>query len=402
MLPNPLRSPAALKLTAESLDVTRYYDLVSRVNPAAANQQTVAAGAEPPASPDQEPEPMKLPLKNFVLDLNIGHLFLREMDIANWLTTVRIDGGRVVIKPCQLALNGAPIKASTDLDLGVTGYTYEVAFNADTIPLAPLVNSFAPDRQAQIAGTTTVGAEVKGAGVTGASLQKNLSGKFNFATTNMDLAIPNIRSPLISSIINVIIGLPDLIRNPTAALGSLFGGTHQSGWTDALTASPVDAITMQASVGDGKVQLQSAELRSPAFQALASGQIVLASILTNSTIEIPVKATLSRSLASQISLVDASTPANAVYVALPDFLTMEGTIGKPRAKIDKLVLAELAAKTGGGIAGKIGGAGGGKTGSMLNALGGLFGGSKSTNTNSTSATTNAPSGGLFNLFKKHK
>src|SRR4029077_19149150 len=111
-------------------------------------------------------------------------------------------------------------------------------------------------------------------------------------------------------------------------------------------------------VGDGKVQLQSAELRSPAFQALASGQIFLEPILTNSTIEIPVQATLSRSLASQIGLVDAGTPAKAVYVALPDFLKMEGTIGKPRAKIDKLVLVELAAKTGGGIAGKIGGAGG--------------------------------------------
>lgn len=390
------------KLTAESLDVTPYFDLLSNLKSAATNNQPVASTGTTPASPDKEPEAMKLPLKNFTFALNIGHLFLREVDIANWQTTALLDGGQVVLKPCQLTLNGAPIKATTDLNLGVPGYTYDVAFNADAIPLAPLVNSFAPDRKGQIAGTTTIDAQVKGAGVTGANLQKNLTGQFNFATTNMDLAIPNIRSPLISSIINVIIGLPDLIRNPTAALGSLFGGTHKSGWTDALTSSPIDAITMQASVGEGKVQLRSAELRSPAFQALASGQIVLAPILTNSTIEIPVKATLSRSLASQIGLVGASTPANAVYVALPDFLKMEGTIGKPQTKIDKLALVELAVKTGGGIAGKIGGAGGEKASSALNALGGLFGGSKSTTTNSPSATTNSsPVSGLLNLFKKH-
>jgi hypothetical protein len=390
------------KLAAESLDVTSYYDLLSSMKQAATNNSPVAINGTTASNPDREPDAMKLPFKNFTFDLNIGHLFLREVDIANWQTTALIDGGQVVIKSCQLTLNGAPVKATTDLNLGVPGYTYDVTFNAAAIPLAPLVNSFAPDRKGQIAGTTSIGVQVKGAGVTGASLQKNLTGQFSFATTNMDLAIPNIRSPLISSVINVIIGLPDLIRNPTAALGSLFGGSHKSGWTDALTSSPIDTITVQASVGDGKVQLQSAEIRSPAFQALASGQIVLKPILTNSTVEIPVKATLSRSLAGQIGLMDASTPSSAIYVALPDFLKMEGTIGKPQTKINKLALVELAAKTGGGIAGKIGGAGGEKAGSVLKALGGLFGGSKSTTTNSPSVTTNSsPASGLFNLFKKH-
>jgi len=147
--------------------------------------------------------------------------------------------------------------------------------------------------------------------------------------------------------------------------------------------------------------LQSAEIRSAAFQALASGQILLAPILTNSTIEIPVEVTLSHSLASQIGLVNASTPTNATYVALPAFLKVEGTIGIPTTKIDKLALIELAARTSGGIAEKIGGAGGAKAGSALNAIGGLFGGGKSTATNSATANTNAsPVSGLLKLFKK--
>ena len=104
----------------------------------------------------------------------------------------------------------------------------------------------------------------------------------------------------------VVIGLPELIRQSD-------GGARQSGSVaapkkeatqDTLTASPIEAITLQASVvGNGQVQLSSAELRSAAFQSIASGQIALQPVLTNSTLQIPVKIALSRFLASQIGLV---------------------------------------------------------------------------------------------------
>ena len=392
----------SFKLSADSLDATHYYDLLSSIKSTGANNQATPTGEAPSAKPQTEPAAMKLPLKNFTLDLNIGHLFLHEVDIANWQTTALVDGGQVTVNPCQLTLNGAPIKATTDLNLGLPGYTYNVAFNADAIPLAPLVNSFAPSLSGKVAGATSIGVQVKGAGITGANLQKNLNGQFNFATTNMDLSIADVRSPLINGIINVIVGLPDLIKNPEATLGNWLGGTHKSGWADALTSSPLDSISMQANASNGQVQLQSADVRSAAFDAFASGQISLAPDLNNSTISIPVKVSLSRSLASQIGLSDASASTNVTYVALPDFLKMGGTIGKPEAITDKVALLELVAKTGGGIAGRIGGATGEKVGSTINAVEGLFGGGKSTTTtNSTPAKTNSsPLGGLFKMFGK--
>ena len=265
----------SFQLAADSLDVTSYYDLLSSRPPAATNNQPVAASETSSANAGEEPAAMTLPLKNFTLGLNIGHLYLHEVAISNWVTTVLLDGGQVVIKPCEFTLNGAPIKATTDLNLGVPGYTYDVALNADAIPLAPLVNSFVPARKGQIAGTTSINAQIKGAGVTGASLQKNLAGQLNFASTNLNLSTANVRSPLINSVINVIGGLPSLMSNPKAALGNLLGGNKNSGGANSLNASPIDAITMQASAGTGQVQLQSAEVQSAAFQALASGQIAL-------------------------------------------------------------------------------------------------------------------------------
>ena len=59
----------------------------------------------------------------------------------------------------------------------------------------------------------------------------------------------------------------------------------------------------------------------------------------------------------------AGAPANATYIPLPDFLKMLGTLGEPKADINKLVLVELGARTGLGVAGKIGGATTGSTAS---------------------------------------
>jgi uncharacterized protein involved in outer membrane biogenesis len=400
-----------IKVSAESLDVTRYYDLLSNNKTGQTSPQPAPAAA-PSSDSNKEPEAIKLPFKNFTFDLNIGRLFLYEVDIANWQTTALLDGGHVVVKPCQLTLNNAPIKATADLDLGVPGYKYDVAFNANAIPLAPLVNSFVPDRKGQLGGTTTADAQLKGAGITGASLQKNLAGQLNFATTNMNLSIANVRSPVLNSVINVIVAIPDLLRNPAATLGNLLGGLTGSakskgGWADELTAAPIDVISVSAKAGDGRVQLQQAEVRSKAFEVQAAGDVTLAPILTNSAIQIPVKVELARAMADKIGLVSADTPTNAVYVALPDFLKMQGTVGNPKANIDKLALITLAARTGGGVAKNIGSAGGEAVGSVINKVGGLFGGRSApptgSDTNSPSTTTNSkPAPGLLDFFKKPK
>jgi len=412
-LNHPDAITGGFKMASDAMDLSSYYDLMTGVKPGAA-QNSNAAAITPPATQApasrKEPEAMKLPLKNFTLDLNLGHLFLHEMDISNWLTTASIDGGHIIVKPCQLAINGAPLKAVVDMDLGVPGYKYDIQFSAVGVPSMPLVDSFVPDRKGQISGGTSIDVQLKGVGVTPASLQTNLSGQFNFATSNLNLSVANVKSPLLNSIINVIVGIPDLIRNPTAALDGLIGritgsGTQKGGWADDLTANPIDVISLNAQVADGKVHLQQSEVRSKAFQATATGDITLATIQSNSVIQIPVKIALARSGADKIGLVTSSTPTNAAYVSLPDFLTVKGTLGKPKTEVDKLALLTMAAKTGVGLGKKIGGAAGEKAGSLINTVGGLFGGSSpSTNasgTNATSTSTNkSPVSGILDLFKK--
>ena len=335
-----------LKLAADSLDLTSYYDLFTGGTNATAKPAMVSTA--PPASASQEPAAVKLPLKNFTLAADIGRLYLHEVAITNFQTTVQIDGGHVVLKPCRFALNGAPVNATADLDLGVPGYQYNVSFDAKAVPLAPLVASFQPARAGQLGGTLTASAQITGAGVTGASLQKNLAGRFDLGLTNLNLSVINVQSRLLKSVINVVATVPQLLSNPEAGLAALLGGlTGQGGLMNELQQAPIQTISVNVTAGSGRVNLQPAVVQSSAFEADATGDVTLDAVLTNSVINIPVTVLLSQDIAKKLNLAPTTAGAGS-YVPLPQFLTMRGTIGNPKPDINKLALAGTAVKSLGG------------------------------------------------------
>jgi uncharacterized protein involved in outer membrane biogenesis len=341
-----------LKLTADSLDVTSYYDLFAG-GPKGGNKPAAASPAGATATDaSQEPPAKNFPLKNFTVVADIGRFYLREIEITHWQTTVNVDGGHVTVKPCQLTLNGAPVNATADLNLGVPGYKYDLTLGADRVPVAPLVNTFMPDRKGQMGGTFTAQAKFTGAGITGAGLQRNLTGQFAGGVTNLNLSVMNVHSPILKTLINVIATIPQLLSSPESAIASLLGQVtgQGGGLMDELKKSPIQVINAQIKAGGGRIDLPSASVQSTAFKADARGGIALAQVLTNSTINIPVAVFVSRSISRQLNLASANTAANATYVPLPQFLTMKGTIGVPKADINKAALGGMAVQSlGGGI-----------------------------------------------------
>jgi len=386
-----------LKLVADSLDVTRYYDLFAGSEGKAPAATTTGSGGA--TGPKGEPKPMSLPFTNFTADAAIGRFYLREIVITNLHAGVRIDGGKIVAKPLELVLNGAQVASIIDVDVGVPGYRYSLDFNAVQVPLAPVVNSLLPERKGQVSGTLTGVGQVSGAGVTGASLQK-LAGKFDIGTTNLNLAIPSLRSGLLKTIVNVIAIVPDLAKNPNAALGSLTGailGGQKGGLADELTQSPIDVIQGRGEIGNGRMELSDALIQSPAFQAGARGTIQfrkaadMDEAITNSSLAIPLTVGLRRHLAEKINFVPAGTPTNLAYVQLPNYVTIKGTVGEPKSDIDKKALLGTALQQFGG---KIPGVDQ-KTGNLIQGLGGLLSGRNQASTNVASGTnqpasTNAP------------
>lgn len=399
-----------LKLAADSLDVTRYYNLF-----AGGTKPAAQATPPPSATTEREADPIKLPFANFTFDAGIGKFFLREVEATNFQFVAKLDGTRVLIKPAELSLNGAPLSATVDLDLSVPGYKYDVTLNGKPVPLTPIVNSFMPERKDQFHGVTLANAQIKGVGTTGSNLRKNLTGQFAFASTNLGLSISNVRNPTLYETINAIVGIPDLIRNPGQAVGNLLAGLlgrrTQGGFADEITAHPIESVMMQGRVANGQVSIEQADIRSASFQVTTTGTIALADVLTNSTINFPIHVSLSRQLAERVGLA-GNTPTNQPMAALPDFLTMKGTMGKPQKDINAMVLVALAAKGGVGVANQFGNASASKVGGLLDVIGGALQPVPQTapTTNPPPALgTNAPATNaqpqpvnLLDLFKKPK
>jgi hypothetical protein len=419
-----------LKLAADSLDLTTYYDLFGGQKKAPASQPTAATPTSPapstaPAASEKEPDAISLPIRNFVADAAIRRLYLHEIEVADFQTTLKIDGGHIVIDPWKLALNSAPVNSTVDVDVGVPGFRYGLTFGAQAVPLAPLVNSFQPERKGILSGTMTALGKVNGAGITGTNLQKNLAGQFDIGSTNLNLSIDNIPNDSVATrvlkvIVSAVTSIPEIVKNPTGSALSLGQSLLSSrtpstsstlgsgGSTNEISKSPINSIILRGTMGSGRVDLQQAKVQSPAFETQMTGTVGLAPVLTNSPLQMPVAVYLERSVAQKLHLA-GNTPTNAAYARMPDFLVLAGTVGNPKTQIDYLALATTAMQGVGGAVGQAGSIlqglrGGTNTSSNTNLPGGLggvlqgvLGGGVTGTTNANN--TNKPAGGLGNLVE---
>src|SRR5262249_44053094 len=155
-----------------------------------------------------------------------------EVAISNFTTTVTVNTNHVSLKPFQLSLNGAPVSASAELDLGVPGYVYDVAMSGDKIPVEPLANSFTTNAHGVHQGQILLDAKIKGAGIRGTNRKKNLGGTGGITVTNAALQILGPKAKAIPTPIAFVLGLPDLLQAPPTWVG------------------------VQAEAGQGKIQLK--------------------------------------------------------------------------------------------------------------------------------------------------
>jgi hypothetical protein len=386
---------ANFKMQSESLDLTPYYDLIDNPGTAKAGAAKTPATTQAVTSPEPivnlEPPATTLPFRDSAFDVTIGKLYLRDLTFTDFVLNTRAEGGRVQIKPMQLALNGAPIRSDIDLNLGVPGYQYDASFKAVKVPLEPLANTFVPAYRGLVKADMNVDVAVKGSGVTGVNLRKNLEGQILFTLTNANIQVGKMASENFGG------GNMGKI-----AKGTLTVVAYGLQVPEILTA-PLDWVNAQVKLGQGNIDLREFAAHSPVVLVETSGRIPIAEVLDNSPLNFPVHISLPEAFAKKFSFTRTSPPGG--YQKLPDFVKLEGTVGKPEAKTDKLVIVGLTAT---GVSGALGG----RAGGALGTLGGLItgqhpstnpppAGSVQTNNPTTpSPATNAPpTKKKFDLFK---
>jgi type II secretion system protein N len=358
-------TPSQLSIQADSLDVTPYYNMfaggavATNAAPAAAPSSSPAPIAASPASM-AEPAPMTLPFQQLTADLKVGSLLLRGLAFSNLQTAVRIKGTECAVQPVAFQLNGAPVNASALLNLGVPGYRYDLSLKADGIPIEALSTNLTTNAPGLYSGNLYVQTQLKGAGVTGRSLQKNLGGNLSLNLTNMTYEVVGPKAKRLLEPIALVLRVPE------------------------LTQTPINWISSYLTIGNGQADVQQFIVQSQAFHAESQGAIPMAEILTNSPLNLPVKLSLRRTLAEKANLVAANAPTNNVYAELPTFVTLTGTVGEPKTEINKLVIAGLLAKSIGGIAPI-----GDNAGALLQNLGGALSGQPTAVRTNALSSTNA-------------
>jgi uncharacterized protein involved in outer membrane biogenesis len=363
-----------MTIKSDMLDLTQLYDAFTpEKSPAAAPAKSPTTPG-PASTGNAEPEAITLPL-NLTAEANLGQVYLREMSLQNCQITVKVEGSKVALDPCRLAMNGAPVNASVQLDLGVKGYTYALSAQLDKVPLEPIANTFSPESRGQYQGLILANAQIKGAGVTGASLQKHLSGQaaFSFTNANLQLMGPKTR--------RLMVPIATLLR------------------IEAITKSPVNWLDARTELGGGNINLSRFAVQSGAFEASSQGVIPIAEVLNNSPLNLPVEFALRRSLAETANLLPPKTPPDAQYVMLPRFVTVKGTLGEPKSDLNELALGGVLLKSGASVAEKLGVNVGGKTGGAIENVGNLLTGQQPAAGNRT-ATNAPPKLNPLDLFRK--
>lgn len=361
--------PSQLALKSDSLDLSAYYELFAggSTNAAPAGAPAPAPSRVPgpaprPGQSPEEPAPIDLPIQQLTADVRIGKLFVRDLVLTNLHTTAVINRGEVTVKPLQFSLNGAPVNATALVNLSVPGYQYDVALQATNLPIQALVGAFDTNAGAKYKGELIADAKIKGAGTTGANLQKSLAGNVLINATNLNLEIVGPKLRRLLDPIALVLRLPE------------------------LTQTPLNWVAAKAQIGQGTVNLTDFSVQSQAFFAQGAGTMRIAEVLTNSPLDVPVTVSLRRSLAEKAKLVPANTPTNAVYVALPSFAKMTGTLGAPKTDVNELVITGLLLQSAGNIPNV-----GGKAGTLLQGIGGILSGQRPVLT-----PTNAPPGSATN------
>jgi hypothetical protein len=357
-----------VKVTSDGLDLTTYYDLFAKKN--TNNTQTTktsGAGSAQPreAKPETEPAAMKLPFANLLAEVNIAKIFLREIAISNLTTKTTIEAGRVNLNPFSLTLNGAPMSFTALVNVGVPGYEYDVNAKLDRVPVEPLVNTFKPEQKGLYKGAIVSSIAIKGAGVTGPSLKKNLGGAIGFTLTNAEIKYADVRfeNKYLGWLVKWVPTVAKVLQVPE------------------LADSPISLVDAQLGITNGTVALQRTFLESSAFQANVQGTITLNDVITNSTLnKLPLQLALRRSIAEKARLA-APNSGQTPYVDLGSFVVVEGTVGKPKYDINEKAVLQTIAKVAGGFLK-------GDAGNLLRGLGNL--GSGTTTTTNAPGATNAP------------
>ncbi|MEI8347431.1 MAG: hypothetical protein WCG27_08185, partial [Pseudomonadota bacterium] len=226
------------------------------------------------------------------------------------------------------------VKGEGNFNLGVDGYEYEFSLNGEKVPLAPLQNTFSPPAQEGRRGFIVLEAQIQGKGLTGVNLRKNLQGSATMEISKLNIQIGK---------------MPE--SGFTRGFLSTIAKFLQ---ISEMSEAPIEKIPIQTLAGMGKIVLKLLQAQSSALLVKIRGNIPIAPVLGESTLDLPVHLAISKTLNNKLSMDEEEVDAKATYNSLPDFVQLVGTLNRPNKEIDMMTLGKFFPQLLGGATSAIG------------------------------------------------
>ncbi|MDG1855598.1 MAG: AsmA-like C-terminal region-containing protein, partial [Verrucomicrobiota bacterium] len=317
-----MASKGNLRVSSPSMDLTSYFDLIAK-------PQEAQVEVQPVSTPDVASAPqsgaLDVPMGEFDVKLDIAKLIVRDISMKAFQAHALWQTNTLTIRPLSMTLNEGLIKAEMAMDFAKPDWGYDMTLEVDQIPIEAFIDTLSPSQKGQVSGMISGKAEWKGAGLTETGWQRNLNGAMSLKYTDADINFVSPKMRLLMTPITAVLRLPELLK------------------------APINGIETNLKIENQILGLDAFKVQSDAFQVHASGEIPLDNVLTNSVLNLPVEFYLERSIARKSNLIPFRAPKDTPHVKLPNFVKLEGTIGAPKTKTDKLVLSGLLVKSGAGL-----------------------------------------------------
>jgi len=313
--PVPHGIQGSIKIAADRIDLTPYSKLIFQT------RQPPAPAQQPPTQ-IVDPPPTRLPCANLEITAQMTSICLQEIDIKDLDLKVVLQPEVVSIHNLRCKINNAPLQADLKLDVGKPGYKYEFNLVSERLPLTPIINTFSTEYHGKATGELTAKADIRGQGLTGASLQKHLNGNLLLCVTNCTMRLIGQKATLLLTPLALALGIDDVLK------------------------ASLTNFVLSVNLGQGAITIANCLLETDLFRAHTQGQIPIASELGNSRLnDLPIEIAIHSQLAQKSRLLPATALPSSNMVQLPIFAKLRGTLNKPEIYTDKAVIASFLAKS---------------------------------------------------------
>ncbi len=312
-----------LTMQTKSLDLTPWWDRFApisssnQVTPAtsggmktpanAPNIDTAAPVASPPPPPSSGGKSWDLSLNLQADSIRIRSLQVTEVHLPYIQKgeTLRLDNG-------SLKLNGSPISAKiwTDPPPGKPLFHFEL--QGDALPLAPVVDAFAPKLRNTLGGTLNLKFYGQGRGLNSGDLQNHLDAALEISAKGTHMQqVPAMKHAL-------------------EQLGKLLQ-------SDDIAASSMDQIEASARISDGKVHTDNLHLAGSAIEATLRGNL-----LWNQQLQMEAGLKIKRDVMNRSALLSQLTQIVSAetgdWIKLPNATRVGGSLSNPDVQVDSTKL----------------------------------------------------------------